>query len=111
MTIEEAIQHCEEVATGETEQGKFPECSAEHNQLAWWLKELLALRAQQTPLDRSRWEGCEFCLETLKRYPWVTAESILERSMMFKTPNYCPFCGKPLKEEYWVGLERRINGG
>lgn len=30
MTIEEAIHHCEEAAAGETEQGKCPECVAEH---------------------------------------------------------------------------------
>lgn len=46
MTIEEAINHCEEVAAGQTEQGKCPECAAEHRQLAAWLRELIALRAQ-----------------------------------------------------------------
>lgn len=48
MTIDEAIQHCEEVAAGETAQGKCPECAAEHRQLAAWLLELVARRAQQT---------------------------------------------------------------
>lgn len=57
MTIEEAIQHCEEVAAGETEQGKCPACAAEHKQLAEWLRELVAIRAQPHTLDRSRWVG------------------------------------------------------
>ena len=38
MTLEEAIKHCEEKACGNTE------CSAEHKQLAEWLKELQELR-------------------------------------------------------------------
>jgi hypothetical protein len=40
MTIDEAIEHCEKVANGMTEQGKCAECAAEHRQLAEWLKEL-----------------------------------------------------------------------
>lgn len=47
MTIEEAIEHCEAVADGKTEQGKCPECAAEHKQLAEWLRELSALRTQK----------------------------------------------------------------
>ena len=40
MTIEEAIEHCKEVAAGNTAQGKCPSCAAEHLQLAGWLMEL-----------------------------------------------------------------------
>lgn len=46
-------------------------------------------------LDRSRWEGCEYCKETVpKWYLW----------------KFCPDCGKPLTEEAWAELERRIGG-
>lgn len=37
MDIQEAIQHCLDVAAGATEQGKCPECAADHEQLAGWL--------------------------------------------------------------------------
>ena len=39
MTLEEAIKHCEEKACSNDE------CSKEHKQLAEWLKELQALKA------------------------------------------------------------------
>lgn len=102
MTIEDAIKHCEEVAAGATEQGKCPECAADHKQLAEWLIELIALRAQQTTAkpDRSRWEGCYSCGNMLKTIRMVK----LGR-------NYCPRCGRPLTEEAWAELERRINNG
>lgn len=97
MTIEESIQHCEEVAAGKTEQGKCPECAADHKQLAKWLRELVALRAQQPrPLDRSRWERCEFC----DKYGLVLAA--------FDGWSYCNRCGRPLTEAAWSELERRI---
>jgi len=55
-----------------------------------------ALRAQQKPakLDRSRWEGCEYCKDIPK--------SILK--------GFCYACGRPLTEEAWADLERRIGG-
>ena len=43
-------------------------------------------------LDRSRWEGCRFCIG-------------------FWNYGFCPECGRPLTEEAWAELERRINGG
>lgn len=58
-----------------------------------------ALRAQQTPLDRSRWEGCNYCNE----YGVVLAA--------FDGWSYCNCCGRPLTKEAWAELERRINGG
>lgn len=44
MSLDEAIQHCEDVANGMTEQGKCEECAKEHEQLAKWLKELKRYR-------------------------------------------------------------------
>ena len=43
-------------------------------------------------LDRSRWEGCEYCknMSTLK--------------------GFCYSCGRPLTEEAWAELERKIGG-
>lgn len=58
-----------------------------------------ALRAQETPLDRNRWEGCEWC----NKYGLVVAA--------FDGWSYCNRCGKPLTKDAWAELERRINGG
>lgn len=60
-----------------------------------------ALRAKQTAvkLDRSRWEGCEWC----NKYGLVVAA--------FDGWSYCNRCGKPLTKEAWAELERRINDG
>lgn len=100
MTIKEAIKHCEEVASGETDQGKCSECAAEHKKLAGWLRELVALRAKQNPdkLDRSRW-WCAHCNDMAAK-----------QSMIRHGENYCCNCGCPITEEAWAELERRING-
>lgn len=61
--------------------------------------ELDALKAKQpTKLDRSRWEGCELC---------IPGKSYLR----FHGDRYCKSCGRPITEEAWAELERRINGG
>lgn len=72
-----------------------------------------ALRAQQSPaeLDRSRWEGCEYCNDTLKKYRYINACDIGKRCLIYDTPRYCPICGRPITEEAWAELERRIKGG
>lgn len=59
-----------------------------------------AIRAQKTPLDRRQWEGCDEC-----------RNNILKRKMVRVGRRYCHYCGRPLTEEAWVELERRINGG
>lgn len=60
-----------------------------------------ALRAQHTPLDRSRWEGCEWCIGFS---PEVTGDPYWDY-------RFCPKCGRPLTEAAWAALERRINDG
>lgn len=57
-----------------------------------------ALRAQQAKMDRSRWGGCVCCtfpvqIRVRKRCDY----------------RYCEHCGRPLTEEAWAELERRIN--
>lgn len=70
-------------------------------------------------LDRSRWEGCKECTPpscgTCLRYetrnigdPCTT--SCIKYSK-HKPVNFCKNCGRPLTEEAWVELERRINRG
>lgn len=70
-----------------------------------------ALRAQPAKLDRSRWEGCEFCLsERQDQGPCVCACSSFNISNKQYATRFCPVCGKPLIEEAWAELERRIGG-
>lgn len=71
---------------------------------------IVALRAQPAKLDRSRWEGCEWCENT--------GAVIIEQHHAFRSKRkrgsavaiYCPSCGKPLTEDAWAELERRIGG-
>jgi hypothetical protein len=46
MTIEEAIEHCEEVADYDCYNDKEFECAKDHRQLAEWLKELKKYREE-----------------------------------------------------------------
>ena len=55
MTIDEAIQHCEDKAR---ELG-CTECAQEHRQLAAWLRELKFRRKAQAALDAARWRADE----------------------------------------------------
>lgn len=77
-----------------------------------------AIRAQQAKLDRSLWEGCPVCItnecETCKytycrkrEYPCCDCS----RNKKYEPDGFCPVCGRPLTEEAWAELERRINGG
>lgn len=119
MTIEEAIKKFE----------SFSECKYEPTRQAA-LMAISALRAQQTPLDRRRWEGCDCCKGDLDGYTArfrdaggrsrplyipegeATIVASGKYNHQFYIPiKYCPFCCRPLTEEAWAEMERRINGG
>lgn len=92
MTREEAIErisdHMEVHKIGE-----YP-----HIKLAVALNMALdALRAQQTPLDRSRWEGCFLCRDAtyLDGNVGVSGTHYVGLSEF----DFCPNCGRPLTEE------------
>lgn len=69
-----------------------------------------ALRAQQSPatLDGSRLEGCFICKDAtyLDGDVCVSGTHYVELSEF----DFCPHCGRPLTEEAWAELERRIGG-
>lgn len=46
-----------------------------------------------TILDRSQWEGCDYCADD---------------DCPLLDYKYCPMCGKPMTEAAWKELERRI---
>ena len=56
-------------------------------------------------LDRSLWEGCILC-EGVTGWTQDLDEEHHEVEVSF-----CPQCGRPITEEAWEELERRINGG
>lgn len=55
-------------------------------------------------IDRSEWEKCELCS--------LTDGKPASRLILAETCNgeakYCPRCGRPLTEEAWAELERRL---
>lgn len=85
-----------------------------------------ALRAQPEKLDRSRWVGCPCCwkpecdccahaarreeLDPCKSCVKGYQESEGEECPGYVAANYCHHCGRPLTEEAWADLERRIGG-
>lgn len=87
-----------------------------------------ALRAQQTLLDRSRWEGCDYCADhkyNVELCPMLSHDEddcdrgmyiydgcLISNSGEFQEAkiNFCPMCGRPFTEESWEELERRIGG-
>lgn len=82
-----------------------------------------ALRTQQTTtnLDRSRWGECEMCGDgEVNASPGAHDFVIADDCLFYNDSSYglegirikyCPACGRPLTEEAWAELERRINGG
>lgn len=92
-----------------------------------WLKQVEAerdaLKAAQAPvkLDRSSWKGCVLCDgakivygENVAAYLGRTEdgehEAYAYASECEMDFDYCPICGKPITEEAWAELERRIGG-
>lgn len=76
-----------------------------------------ALPVRQTPvkLDRSRWEGCEHCRAGFREicfhfgeYVWCKDPDCDDTCEYFKKSSFCKNCGKPLTEEAWAELERRV---
>ena len=98
MTREEAIQHLEAAR-------KYPITYSEQEQEAYEMA-FAALRAQPAKLDRSWWERCKFCKTKIRvRIIDITKNLRLELPCWF-----CPACGRPLTDEAWAELERRIGG-
>lgn len=72
MTLDEAIEHCEEKAKG------CDSCSMEHKQLADWLRELMTLRNE---VDSLR-EQVERKSRVLDMLPWdmvIDAENEVDK--------------------------------
>lgn len=61
-------------------------------------------------LDRSRWEGCYTCNNTPGIMLGTVTLSIGKQFLATRENEFrfCPHCGRPLTEEAWAELERRI---
>lgn len=57
-------------------------------------------------LDRNRWKGCQYCDD--KDCPPLDWMYGLDH--ILPDYKYCQMCGKPMNEEAWEQLERRIGG-
>lgn len=79
------------------------------------------------PIDREAWAPCEFCEEheNPEEVSMLTTDEYESDRGMFiyngilasnsgefqmRRIDYCPVCGRPLTEEAWVELEKRIRG-
>lgn len=78
-----------------------------------------ALRAQKTKLDRNRWEGCEWCRQKycdncfwgIKMKDSARCARCNEKSEWTPLVSYCSNCGRPITDEAWEKMDRRINDG
>jgi rubrerythrin len=95
MTIEEAIQHCHEVAEKEC-----TECGKEHLQLAEWLAELKKLRQLQNSMQND-----DYALWILEEgdydiYEGVTPDKYICNKcgcIEYRKSRFCPNCGRTMK--------------
>lgn len=55
---------------------------------------------------RIRWMGCGWCRE----FGTMPIRGFTVHGCTSTTAHFCPKCGKPLTEEAWTELERRIEG-
>lgn len=104
MIKEEAITILENGEWWEIISGVLPHNDAERLELREAVHVAIsALRARQAPakMDRSRWDGCDWCTGFC---PEVTGDKHWDY-------RFCPKCGRPLTEEAWAELARRINDG
>lgn len=89
-------------------------------QFEWQIEdsELTVYSYPPAHIDRSKWEACDHC----KKACWNCNHNLFAVKEMTKCDdcvnqskweflayqNYCPKCGRPLTEEAWVELERRV---
>lgn len=105
MTIDEAIKHCMDIAETQEMCSNGKKCAKEHRQLAEWLKELKALKEQ---------ESCEDCisrqavLDGLASIAKVKAKSDAQKSLMgrvmFFTEHLPPVTPQP-KMGQWIRMK------
>lgn len=75
------------------------------------LKEIAHDGTIPTKLDRSMWDGCEWChSHVYTKVAYTLCNKNIGATYENVPMQYCPVCGKPLTEEAWTELERKIGG-
>ena len=85
--------------------------------------ELAQAHSPAAHIDREKWEPCKFCRSENKApLGFDSANDVvtivtdnnaaaIEADSFGFIVGYCPRCGRPLTEEAWAKLERRVCGG
>ena len=93
MTLEEAIQHCKDMAR--LNEAECFECAEEHRQLAEWLTELKAYREKEP--KQGEWGRDGHCTECGYRKPFEYTYYSSDGITIYSA-NFCPNCGARMKE-------------
>lgn len=63
------------------------------------------------PIDREKWEPCELCGtlndEIMCKFSQYAAYD-QSKTVRYTSAKFCPECGRPLTEEAWAELEKRL---
>ena len=73
-------------------------------------------------IDREKWEPCEHCKPSKNALDrWGPHQFPIDDGAIYyydvddgwegEEINFCPWCGRPLTDEAWAELERRVCGG
>ena len=110
MTIDEAIKHCEEVATEKEDNARWEltstwkdeciECAAEHRQLAEWLKELKSLRKKAEHLTEWNSKLIDYKNEIICKWD-KSQEELKEAKRLLLIRRLLPYF--PV-EKYWLNI-------
>lgn len=75
-------------------------------------KSWLAYAQQPAHIDREKWDGCEWCCDEIlfdsEAMSLELFHPLRDDNPQTVNPNYCPMCGRPLTEEAWAELDRRV---
>lgn len=75
----------------------------------------LAYAYHPAHIDREAWEPCKLCGGAKYVYGYASAVAPNGDKGQIETEvegdfDYCPICGRPLTEEAWDALEKRLRG-
>lgn len=88
-----------------------PDGKAGLHKLGW-----LAYAYPPAHIDREAWESCPCCdaakanSGVVNQALWVKEPEVNKWTLFGKKLEYCPICGRPLTEEAWAMLEKRLRG-